>query len=751
MDKMFLWIFYHLLLSWPSLAVPMLGGDRHLTTIRNFHLEETYKAYSNCVVHVVDFTGNLEIPPSSFPLIVDMRAPELRLVGKIVHVHELQDAAKLLARDRIRKIVSDKMQHFSCFVTFVAGNSTFVDILRQFTPSKKLFSFLLRQDFALGFSTHQAAWKGAADFFSATPIYFPQSAIVFIEGFELSANRFRGWFTPLELVLYPIATHVPTILLILVTSKPALLSADTGYSVFQSAFFYCWYCAEEFQSLDCADAVAKAENRANELANQVPWLDIQRQLWYSQRYLCPYTLAKRTEITCSREETNVAGVAFSKSNFSLSSRTSSGSRLPAVVLSAHMTDAEIVAPTEDLGFGLITSDGLYLPESLTFRPLVQPFHKNVWISIAIVMIFFALAVTGLNSKGDHLSRFLPAIYTALMVLVDQGHIPAPKRQPEHGVSQAALLKVYFTWGLWLLAAKLLTSYYNAQFNSSYILEPSYSRNWTGGLLAMDNFTILIGFDELSLKSSYRQKYNGKELLQWGACHDVFGVFDISSSHSFRDVCSLDSKVTQIMSDSFYMSYFGIISHKLGVRGTVYVRYVPMSRIRPLILYNLTVQKTVFVSPANYFDSDWQYFREAMRSNKGITFARYLDANDDMRLKWSRSYGYTRGLHHRLKDLVPRRLKAVVSSGILGNWREWANLRVTFHESRKSATKTSFFLPLSLTGSDVYMIFQLFALLMIGSASVYLIETCVFYRCLVPGFARSCKETMLLKIVERTAE
>ena len=46
--------------------------------VHNFDLTELYKAYCNCVIHVVDLVGNLEMLQPSCPVVVDVWIEELK-------------------------------------------------------------------------------------------------------------------------------------------------------------------------------------------------------------------------------------------------------------------------------------------------------------------------------------------------------------------------------------------------------------------------------------------------------------------------------------------------------------------------------------------------------------------------------------------------------------------------------------------------------------------------------------------------
>ena len=160
-----------------------------------------------------------------------------------------------------------------------------------------------------------------------------------------------------------------------------------------------------------------------------------------------------------------------------------------------------------------------------------------------------------------------------------------------------------------------------------------------------------------------------------------------------------------------------------------VRLVHMDRIKQLIQMNLTAPNTVFVSLLYYFDSDWQYFREAMRADKTIRFARNYNKGDTTSLSFVAKYGFTAGLHPWLKDNVPRRLKTIVSDGILGHWRKWKAMRIQFHEMRGRMTHfgslNSLFNPLSFSGSDVYLVFALFLLCISVSSIAFASEIGLF--------------------------
>ena len=109
-----------------------------------------------------------------------------------------------------------------------------------------------------------------------------------------------------------------------------------------------------------------------------------------------------------------------------------------------------------------------------------------------------------------------------------------------------------------------------------------------------------------------------------------------------------------------------------------VRLVAIDDIEDIIHSFLMAPKTVFVSAVEFFQSDWNYFHQAMKADKALKFARHYDRERTV-FQTNSFYGFTKGLHPTAQNRIPRRLKAVVSSGMLGLWRKWKRLRIELHK------------------------------------------------------------------------
>ena len=152
-------------------------------------------------------------------------------------------------------------------------------------------------------------------------------------------------------------------------------------------------------------------------------------------------------------------------------------------------------------------------------------------------------------------------------------------------------------------------------------------------------------------------------------------------------------------------------------------------------------KTIYVSYSTFFDVDWELFRQAMRANKRLRFSRHFDKDGALLLSSFFTYKFTKGLHPWHMDGVPKRLKGVVSSGILGLWRKWKNMRIKFHLTRERPLKKLLYVPLSLDGSDVYLVFLLFLLFISVSAVSFVSELFLYngISCLVVVVLSKCRQ------------
>ena len=343
--------------------------------------------------------------------------------------------------------------------------------------------------------------------YSSLPwIFFPETAVLFNAGVNLSAPILHSNFSQLYEKLFYSAAHVPTVVLILAGFASPLGKLVSGERFVHVAHLFRWYYEEpanEFAGLDVAGAMESAKKLARDSKNEIPWRDLRHV--YSSPYpsLCPFTLSLvKSKKSCAREELILAAVAFANLN-------STGTRkhfrpevvaygVPAIKVDSDLCSTEVLAPAEDLRFGLITSDGLQAANDwINFAPLYGPFQSPVWAATLLLSGLTAWSITWLhNGKEGFVVQCLSSCYCIFRVLLLQSHLPAVEnRVCGRRMMQMVQRKVTFIWGLWLLSAMFLISGYGCMFSSNYILEPTYTRDWNSSLLPMNKFTVLVGFEK----------------------------------------------------------------------------------------------------------------------------------------------------------------------------------------------------------------------------------------------------------------
>ena len=246
------------------------------------------------------------------------------------------------------------------------------------------------------------------------------------------------------------------------------------------------------------------------------------------------------------------------------------------------------------------------------------------------------------------------------------------------------------------------------------------------MIDMNDFTFFVGAaDELIVKDCGQELREGYYFASTD-CHNYSHPKELEFRllQDRREPCSFFQDYTRIKSIEISRDFFPTDRHKILKAVENRIRLVPMSLLESVIHRDLTKAKTAFVSPLHLFESDWNHFQEAMRLDSSISFTRFRDSEKITTLKSYKMYEFAKNLHPMHKH-IPRRLKAVFSSGIQELWRKWNNLRQTLQESRNEhrsvAMGDSSYLPLSFRGSDVNEVFALFGICVIASILIRISE------------------------------
>ena len=417
------------LLLWPTtFALPVFGEIQALTTkIRHHYIEQTYRAYPNCVMHIVDLVGNVYLPPPPIPIIVDdFTREEKRYRDRDIYY----DQETLYSRAK-SSAGGIKIQSSDCFVTLlvVEDRKMLLKFRDGFQWGRHLRIFL-RQDLTLGFK----APSPEEQYYKLPPstIIFPESTIVLYEGFNPSepVHILHQEFSLLHGALFVDFSHIPTIVLILVDVLRGLSSPNIPLrtATYCSAYFICFYCKEHanfFVSLDIEFAIDSAERTAFEFRHKVPWVTSADYNFLSTSHLCPFTMSLAGDNRrCSDEMRNIQALAFAYINFTQPESIVVDAQIigiPRIIIDSKIfLSTEVFAPAETFQFGLITSDGILRTASQLsdFVPMCQPFQKPVWAALVVINIALALSMTGLNPMEGGWSRtFLSSLYSLVRVLL----------------------------------------------------------------------------------------------------------------------------------------------------------------------------------------------------------------------------------------------------------------------------------------------------------------------------------------------
>ena len=332
MAPILLKILYCLLLA-PQLVVPYpQNTDSLMHARRSYYLQELYKSYSVCIIHIVDLIGNLEPAQPALPIIFDVWTKELEslrnLSGDPVKFNKGIEAT---AQNRMMgRSTTSKLKYFSCFVTLILARensfsgSTFSRFSIEVDEPLRIF---LRQDFALGWDTPWDKSGVQQRYLSAHPMFFPESVIILCDSnFELSAiNSLDGPWEDLDLRLFfPSAAHVPTILLVFMESEHPEKYPSLEKEPCDVSLLFCTHCDpnKTFIQLGCTHPVRRAESEASKYVALVPWL-VFDGLYYWEDIItpCPFTLGTPPHELCTAEYVNIQAILFASMNSTISRKS----------------------------------------------------------------------------------------------------------------------------------------------------------------------------------------------------------------------------------------------------------------------------------------------------------------------------------------------------------------------------------------------------------------------------------------------
>ena len=620
----------------------------------HYYLEQTYKTYSNCVIHILDLKGDLALPPSNeVPIVINVLPNQLQTLQKLhFKSTEFQHGLDAILNQHLRKASAvPNIKNFNCFVTFIAvlnfqTLSSFNEISRtgnEYSRAVVLWT-IMRQDVTLGLETPWVNSTGMWKYFDNYPKYFPESVIMLNMDFKFAASEANNKLTMVDRMLFHSSAHLPTILMILIQRKNA--SAQC-----KSALIFCMYCndAQRFVPLDCPSAIGTAELTISRYVNQVPWIDFGAWPWNPKTELCPLTLSVKDSERCSAEKLNVASIALSGLNLSEITRQpefigEANQRIPKLYLTAQHSTAQrpdVAAPVENSQYGLITSDCLLEENQGTnFGSLIKPFNLSVWTAVCLTATAVAFSISGMRFNCMHLRILALSMLSTCLILLEQFQnvSTTPNEVPGRTNTLINGVKIRCVSAVWLITAFLITNWYKAEFKSKYLFDPVYTRNWTRAMIDMDDFTFYVAFGDESIAADFGHELKEGYYFASADCKNHALPRKSRLVSDPRDPCGLFQDYTNMKWVEINRHFSGEVRNEMLTVVQDRIRLVPLSLIKNVIRTILLKSKTAFVSPLHLFDSDWNYFQQAMRSDRKMKFTRFHDSENRTTLKSYKMYG-----------------------------------------------------------------------------------------------------------------
>ena len=374
----------------------------------------------------------------------------------------------------------------------------------------------------------------------------------------------------------------------------------------------------------------------------------------------------------------------------------------------HPFDIEVTGYTGNVCF--ITSDSVTVAKENNFFKSAGAFQTELWIAIVVTLVSVSLALS--LPHGLMFYRFIiPNLCTASGILTDQYTSLA---RMDRKTCKKALQLIVFTW---MIASIVLNNSFKGKVKSNSIIPISYETNWTN-LLQLQGFRLFFGYDPvgkvncthmdewLSRRKSHRPHMTFLELARTVKI-GFWSLTDFERRATFFLLDALYSLETALNSgtnlDAVYRKW---LQHRVkAVRIlTEQTDVVCADSLDIVIKTELSKPRTAFVTTKELFAIDWPKFQNFMTEFKEhVKFAHSCDL-EDRSLRTFQGFYITGRLAGSKPELILKRIRGLMSSGIHSLWEKWDKYRLAFNLPK--ATTQNVGVPLSLTDSDVRIWFLL---------------------------------------------
>ena len=452
---------------------------------------------------------------------------------------------------------------------------------------------------------------------------------------------------------------------------------------------------------------------------------------------CPFTL-KNNENYCSLSEAERTFKVVVES-FNMSIRAVKGRKaypIPTISFGRiwrrrHPFDIEMTGYAADVCF--ITSDSVTLAYDSNLFKLVGAFQTELWIVVMATLVLLSLAIS-FSEGHTFYGLIIPNFCTITGLLLDQyTSLARVERTAYIKVTKLILLT-------WTIASIVLNSSFKGCVKSNSIVPNRYGTNWTN-LLQLQGFKLIFGYNLIgganctsmddwlrTVKTLRGRDLSFSELLQAfrvGAL--IVSNFERRATFSLLD--ELGNLETSLHSGIRYEAGYEKWLHErakilriLTERADVVCETSLERRIKS----DLWQPRTAFITTKELFLMDWQKFEDfTARSKLGVKFA-HSCAVEDGSLRAFQGFYITGRLTGSEGELVLKRMRGLVSSGIYSEWKKWDTYRLALNQAKPVTQKNA--VPLSLTGSDVHIWFVVLCFTSFAAISMFGLE--LLWKCII---------------------
>ena len=517
-----------------------------------------------------------------------------------------------------------------------------------------------------------------------------------------------------------------------------------------SGWLYCSFCPPSRAYVhfncphywsNCSERMIMAYDLASQGGKSVEWRMLSGAFGifpqFASERSCPFSLINSKQCVQDEFELVVQHLfkGLNTSGLGESDATPESFDYPAIIRDDQRLNfgpARFIATGQRYEFRFITSHGVAENGVLSVRGLLSPLNKEVWVAFMVTMMTLAFTIGALKEGKMLLITGLGNAHWLFIMCLEQ---PA-MRKIFKGVNYTAAATIMLS--CWLAAAVFIVNSYRAMMKCTYILEPSY-RTPLKYLRELEGFQLYFiykfpGYDYVAWakdRQSHMSKCERQRSVypQW-LHEDLFDCEAAFFSSTCTDpafygcgisVCNglkwLQQRLCMIQDEREWLRRYCKLMRNLFH----HARLRRPTQLGQLIITELVKPETAIVVPREELEVIWSQAK-VIAANSDVKLASNHDIDSDDLLGAEPYYKISSGFVSTTgsKNIFVFRATMLVESGVCGLWRSWEKQRQSWI-SRSDAMELPNFMSLSLTNSNVTVVFHLYLYCICGAIVAFAVE------------------------------